>query len=692
MYAIARRERASGPGSPGDATYSERGVHNWWSPGENLKTPMCGIAGIVSTEPGAKQDGETIRHMCDAILHRGPDDRGIYLNEGAALGMRRLSIIDLAGGHQPIHSEDQNVWVVFNGEIYNFPELRRELKSRGHDFYTHSDTEVIVHLYEELGANCVSKLRGMFALALWDERRKTLLLARDRLGKKPLHYACERGTVFFGSEIKSLLAVAPELADVDDEALLSYFQFGYIPDPLTAFRTIRKLPPGHLLEFKSGHIRVWPYWDLRSYGTFDPPSEQECLDELQHRLEEVVRIRLVSDVPLGALLSGGVDSSTIVALMARVHSGTVKTFSIGFPNDDFSETAHARAVAERFATDHSEFIVDPNFNETLDKLTHMLEEPFADSSILPTYHVSRIARQHVKVALSGDGGDELYGGYNRYQINLRRRVFEKVPAWVGRAYRKHAYPRLPLGAWGRKFAYNISLGTRDRYIDSVSYLPPDLRERSIFSNDFLDFAADRPSPADLFRNYYDRAPADDDLSRMQYLDTKTYLTADVLTKVDRMSMAASLEVRCPLLDHEFVEWSASLAPHWKLRMGQSKYALKRLAERLGVPGHTINRSKQGFAMPLVHWFRKELKRGIGHILLEPRSLGRGYLNASGVRKMLEEHWQGRRDNSGSLWILLMFELWHRNYLDSLRGGVSIGSNGSSAIVVSRDSDGTLKAP
>ncbi|HVB56510.1 MAG TPA: asparagine synthase (glutamine-hydrolyzing) [Candidatus Acidoferrales bacterium] len=653
---------------------------------------MCGIAGIVSTELGARQDVETIRLMCSAIAHRGPDDDGFYLHDGAGLGMRRLSIIDLTGGHQPIHNEDRNVWVVFNGEIYNFPDLRRGLESRGHNFYTHSDTEVIVHLYEEFGADCVQKLRGMFAIALWDERRNTLVLARDRLGKKPLHYALHNDNLYFGSEIKSLLAVAPELADVDHEAMLSYFQFGYLPDPLTAFRKIRKLPPGHLLEFEAGQIRMRSYWDLPSYGTFDLGSEHECLDELERRLEEAVRIRLISDVPLGALLSGGVDSSIIVALMARANLGCVKTFSIGFPNEDFDETAHARAVAERFGTNHSEFIVDPDFSETLDKLTHMLEEPFADSSILPTYHVARLARQHINVALSGDGGDELYGGYDRYQMNLRRRVFEKIPDWVGRAYRSYAYPILPHGVRGRKFAYNISLGARDRYIDSISYLPPDLRERSIFSPDFLNFAAGCPSPAELFRNYYDRAPANDELSRMEYLDTKTYLPADVLTKVDRMSMALSLEVRCPLLDHEFVEWSASLAPHWKLRMGQSKYALKRLAERLGVPGSAIHRPKQGFAIPLVHWFRKELKSGIGHILLEPRSMARGYFNPIGVRTMLEDHWKGRRDNSGSLWILLMYELWHRNYLDPVRSGISTISETSSRATISSDPTGTLTVP
>lgn len=649
---------------------------------------MCGIAGIVSTDRGAQQDGESIRKMCDAIVHRGPDDDGYYVYEGAGLGMRRLSIIDLSGGKQPIHSEDSSVWVVYNGEIYNFPELRRGLESRGHRFYTHSDTEVIVHLYEEMGADCVRELRGMFALALWDDRRRSLLLARDRLGKKPLHYALDGDRLLFGSEIKSLIAAAPKLAEVDREALLYYFQFGYIPDPFTAFRPIRKLPPGHLLEFEGGKVRVRSYWDLPRFGTLDPKSETECLDELERRLEEAVRIRLISDVPLGALLSGGVDSSIIVALMAR-NSPRVKTFSIGFPHEDFSETTHARAVAEQFGTDHHEFVVNPDFNQTLDKVTRMLEEPFADASILPTYHVSRLARQHVTVVLSGDGGDEMYAGYDRYRNNLQRHAFDLLPAWVGRAYRNYLYPNLPHGMRGRNFVYNASLGVRDRYIDGVSYLPPDLREQSVFSKDFLAFAAAQRSPAELYRSYYDNAPADDDLSRTQYLDAKTYMTADVLAKVDRMSMAASLEVRCPLLDHEFVEWSTSLAPRWKLHMGQSKYALKKLAERLGVPARTIHRPKQGFAMPLVHWFRNELKGGIGDILLEPRTLERGYFKGAGVRSMLEEHWRGRRDHSGSLWILLMFELWHRNFLEASPKTTSLLTRSEDAIELSH---GSLSAP
>src|SRR6266852_4461953 len=335
-----------------------------------------------------------VHRMCQTIVHRGPDDEGVYASGPVGLGMRRLSIIDLAGGHQPIHNEDRSVWVVFNGEIYNFTELRQELEGRGHQFYTHSDTEVIVHLYEEMGADCVKKLRGMFAIALYDESRKSLLLARDRLGKKPLYYALREGRLYFGSEIKAILAVAPELASgINSRALLQFFSLQYIPDPNSAFRDIHKLPPGYLLEYSGGEAKIRQYWDLPAYGTNLGGSEEECLDELERRLAEAVRIRLISEVPLGALLSGGIDSSVVVALMARFSQAPVKTFSIGFAKQDFNEAPFARAVAEKFGTEHHEFVVEPNIAETLTHLTSMMEEPFGDSSMIPTYHVSRIARQ-----------------------------------------------------------------------------------------------------------------------------------------------------------------------------------------------------------------------------------------------------------------------------------------------------------
>ena len=628
---------------------------------------MCGIAGMFNTAVEAVVDAPTIHRMCQTIIHRGPDDEGIYVKGGVGLGMRRLSIIDLSGGQQPIHNEDKTVWVVFNGEIYNFRELRAELERGGHRFYTNTDTEVIVHLYEDLGSNFVLKLRGMFAIALYDERRRSLVLARDRLGKKPLHYSFTAGQFLFGSEIKSLLAVAPELAEVDQEAVLQYFYFGYILDPATAFRSIRKLPPGFLLEFANGKTILWQYWEVPTYGTAGPKSEEEYLEELERQLDDAVRIRLISDVPLGALLSGGVDSSTIVALMARASSRPVKTFTIGFSHEDFNEARAARVVSERFGTEHQELVVEPRIGETLEHLSRSLEEPFADSSILPTYYVSQLTRQHVTVALAGDGGDELFAGYERYATDLRRRVFDWIPHWAGRCYRDYVYPRLPSTFVGRRFLFNISLPPRDRYLDSISFLPACHRERGLFSGDFLDSRCRAVAPLNSFQSYFDNAPADKRLSRLLYLDTKTYLPGDILTKVDRMSMAASLEVRAPILDHHVVEWAARLPENLKFRDGKGKYVLRKLAARVGVPQEVLNRPKQGFALPLVHWMRGELKDDLLPILLEPRTLGRGYFNPKTVRGLLEEHSRGRRDHSAQIWMLLMFELWHRNFLAPAMG-------------------------
>lgn len=608
-------------------------------------------------------DTAAVHRMCQTIVHRGPDDEGIYAEGAVGLGIRRLSIIDLSGGRQPIHNEDETIWVVFNGEIYNFPELRSELESRGHQFYTHSDTEVIVHLYEEMGADCVQKLRGMFAIALYDKRRKSLLLARDRLGKKPLHYALHDGRLLFGSEIKTILAVAPELAEISNEGILQYMYFGYINNPLTAFRAIHKLPPGCLLEYVHGEIDIRQYWDVPGFGSHAAATEDEFLQGLEKGLAEAVRIRLISDVPLGALLSGGVDSSLIVALMARASSAPVKTFSIGFRNQRFDETPYARKVAEKFGTDHHEMIVDPDIEETLEFLSGMLEEPFGDSSMLPTYHVCRMARKHVTVALSGDGGDELFAGYDRYALAMNRRELNWLPQGVGDFYRHHIHPRVPSGMYGRNRAWNVLLPTRDRYLDDVSDLPALHREQGTFSEDFLRTAARLPDPLTAFQNFYDRAPASDTLSRLMYLDVKTYLPGDILTKVDRMSMATSLEVRVPLLDHVFVEWAAAMPAEWKFRKGNKKYVLKKLAERLGIPGEVLHRPKRGFQLPLVDWMRNELKETLG-ILLEPRTLQRGYFRKQAVRTLLNEHMRGRRDRSSILWRMLVLELWHRNFLEA----------------------------
>jgi asparagine synthase (glutamine-hydrolysing) len=619
---------------------------------------MCGIAGIVGGSQGSV-DAQTIHRMCQAIVYRGPDDEGIFVKDGVGLGMRRLSIIDLAGGHQPVFNEDRTVWVVFNGEIYNFPELRKELEGRGHRFYTHTDTEVIVHLYEDLGADCVQKLRGMFAFALYDERRRCLLLARDRLGKKPLHYALSDGRLLFGSEIKAILSVEPKLAQLNSDALLQYFYFGYIPDPATAFAPIQKLPPGHVLEFAAGKIAVRQYWDLPEYGTYSPASEQECLEELEHRLAEAVRIRLIADVPLGALLSGGTDSSTVVALMAGATSRPVKTFSVGFRHADFNEAPYARMVAEKFATDHHELILEPDVRETIETLTRSLEEPFGDSSMLPTYYISCLARKHVTVALSGDGGDEAFAGYERYRIHLQDRSHDWIPQWAGRWYRRGIHPWLPYNLPGRSLAYSLSLPWQDRYTEGVSFHPFQ-REMGLLSEDFVGAA----QPLKLFREYLDKARAHDPLGRVLYLDSKTYLPGDILTKVDRMSMLTSLEARVPMLDHVFLEWVTALTPEWKMRGGIQKYILRKLAERVGVPKEVLYRPKQGFALPLGHWMRNELKDLILEVMQDPGTLQRGYFNPNGIARLLNEHFQGRRDHSARIWRLFMFELWHRNFLES----------------------------
>jgi asparagine synthase (glutamine-hydrolysing) len=634
---------------------------------------------MVSSEAGGVE-AATIHRMCQRIVHRGPDDEGIFVKDGAGLGGRRLSVIDLPGGHQPLFNEDKTVCIVYNGEIYNFRELRLELESRGHRFYTHTDTEVIVHLYEEMERDCVQKLRGMFAFAIYDTRNRRLLLARDRLGIKPLHYAFADGRLLFASEIKSILAVAPELATLDQRALWEFMYFGYIPDPATAFLPIQKLPPGHVLEFEGGKVSVQKYWDLPEYNTKQPGSDEECLQELEHRLAEAVRIQLIADVPLGALLSGGTDSSTVVALMARASSRPVKTFSIGFQRADFNEAPYARLVAKRFGTEHHELILEPYVLETVETLTRSLEEPFGDSSMLPAYYVSCLARQHVKVALSGDGGDEAFAGYERYQIYLQRRNFQWIPEWAGRFYRSQFHPRLPSTLPGRNLAYSVSLPWKERYLEGVSLKAFD-REMSLLSDDFRARALGDADPMSTPLRYLDEAPARDPLGRLLYLDTKMYLPGDILTKVDRMSMLASLEVRVPILDHPFIEWVTGLPPEWKMRGRKQKYIFTKLAERVGVPKEVLDRPKQGFALPLRHWMRNELKDLITSVLLDSSTLQRGYFNPRGLRQLLAEHFQERRDHSARIWRFLMFELWHRNFLANI---------GTASVVMQTDQAASLR--
>jgi asparagine synthase (glutamine-hydrolysing) len=626
---------------------------------------MCGIAGFVESEAtGASGDerAETLERMCRVIRHRGPDDQGTLVADGVALGMRRLSIIDLAGGHQPMSGENGAVTIVFNGEIYNYRELQPELEARGHVFRTSSDTETIVHAYEERGAACVENLRGMFAFAVWDARERELFIARDRVGKKPLFYTLTpRGTFVFGSELKSLLEHPEVEREIDPEALDAYLAFGYVPDPLSILRGIHKLPPGHHLTFKGGRVRVERYWDFE-YEITEQWSEEEYVEELRALLDESVRLRLIADVPLGAFLSGGVDSSAVVGLMARNTSRPVKTFSIGFREDSYDELHYARLTAKAFGTDHYEFVVTPEVCRVVDELAWHLDEPFADSSAIPTYAVSKLAREHVTVALSGDGGDELFAGYTRYAIERKRANFARVPRLVRQGLMRPLSRRLPHGAWGRNYLHNVSLDPVSRYLDSISFMAG-LDKLALYTEDFRARLNGADAPAALFREHAARVRTGDPLDTLLYLDSKTYLPGDILTKVDRMSMAVSLEARVPLLDHKLIEFVTRIPASLKMKGLETKHIFKRAVRGL-VPDEILDRPKQGFGLPIQKWINQELREYIRDILFSQRARERGYFKQSYVELLYDEHDRGRRDNTGHLWTLFMLELWHRTFADA----------------------------
>ena len=628
---------------------------------------MCGIAGFVEQHPvEAQAQARDVRaavldRMCRVITHRGPDDQGMMLEKGVALGMRRLSIIDLAGGHQPITGEDGKVSVVFNGEVYNYRELQRELESRGHRFQTHSDTEAIVHAYEEYGAACVDRFRGMFAFAVWDARRRRLFIARDRVGKKPLYYTLTpQGTFVFGSELKALLEHPEVERELDPEALDAYLTFGYVPDPLSIFRGIKKLPPGHHLSFEGGRVRVEQYWDF-NYEVVEARREEDYLDELRALLDEAVRIRLISDVPLGAFLSGGVDSSAVVALMSRHSARPVKTFSIGFHEDSYNELKYARLTAKRFGTDHHEFIVTPDVCHIVDELAWHFDEPFADSSAIPTYMVSKLARDHVTVALSGDGGDELFAGYTRYVVDRRRSGFARLPRFLRRGLMQGLSRRLPHGARGRNFLHNVALDPLGRYIDSISTFTG-LTKPLLYADEFSHRLGQGERATESFRDYARRASPRGPLDPLLYLDSKTYLPGDILTKVDRMSMAVSLEARAPLLDHKLIEFVVGIPAHLKMRGLETKHIFKRAVRGL-VPDEILDRPKQGFGVPIQQWINQELQAYIRDTLTGRRARERGYFNSAYIDLLFAEHGRKRRDHSAQLWTLFMLELWHRTFID-----------------------------
>ncbi len=618
---------------------------------------MCGIAGYLQLDGAPAADLALLRRMNDALAHRGPDDEGYLVDGPVALGMRRLSIIDLATGEQPIHNEDKTVWVVFNGEIYNYRDLAAELRAKGHAFYTSSDTETIVHLYEEHGHDFVARLRGMFALALWDRARQVLILARDRLGVKPLYYGVRAGRMAFGSELKALLADPRTARAIDGRGLAAYLRYGYVPDPLTILTGIRKLPPGHLLVARRGRVEIKAYWDVLPFfdGEGRPGSEAECKAQVAELLREAVRLRLVSDVPVGAFLSGGIDSSMVVAMMTRALDHPVKTFTVGFEEEAFSELPYAREVARRLGTDHHELVLRPESLDILDRIVWHFDEPFGDPSALPTYFVSRLARDSVKVVLSGDGGDEVFGGYDRYLEHLRRTTADRIPDLAKRGVLRPLSVLLPDGTPGKRLLYNLSLPPTERYLGSISYFSPPLLRRLLHPELHPALDGDLLAPLDGL------SPAPP-LSRIQALDFRTYLPGDILVKVDRMSMAHSIEAREPLLDHKLVEYMAGLNPALKIRGGTSKYLFKQIASDY-LPARIVFRRKQGFAVPLRHWFKDSLIDHVHEILGEPRTRQRGYFDPTYLAALRDRFARAPRQYTHRLWLLLIFETWCRLYLD-----------------------------
>jgi asparagine synthase (glutamine-hydrolysing) len=636
---------------------------------------MCGIAGIIDPAMSSAEIRRTLQRMADAIWHRGPDEGGFFVSEGVGLAIRRLSIIDVGGGHQPVASEDGQVQVVLNGEIYNYLDLKSELIARGHRFRTSSDTEVIAHLYEERGVDCLNALRGMFGVAVWAQSNRRLLLGRDRLGKKPVFYAQQGSRLVFGSEIKAILAAVPELADPDPQAVIPYFRQGFISEPGTMFRGIRKLPAAHWLTFQNGVATTGRYWHLsfqESDRAFRPVGE--VVEELDALLAESVRIRLMSEVPLGVFLSGGLDSSTVVAYAHKAGLRPLKTFTIGFDRPEWDESRDAQVVADHFETDHhvlhlSEGDLKAHLPETVLSLVHHFDEPFGDSSSLPTYYVSKLARQHVTVILSGDGGDELFLGYSSHQGVRFADYYQRLPRWLNRqilpALARAGEACLPTGRkYGALRAVKVledSLLPFEAMYLSKGSLCSDVLLKQLFTKEFSAQASRSWAPQypeDIASAMHSELPA---LSKASYIDLRHRLLEDMLVKVDRMSMAHSLEVRSPLLDHRLVEFAASLPASLKLRGWQTKAILRDTVRRY-LPSATLRKRKHGFSVPLREW----LRGGLHEMVCDYLSAANGHLppsmfNHVTISRLIAEHHRGERDHSSILWLLLNYAAWHNLY-------------------------------
>jgi asparagine synthase (glutamine-hydrolysing) len=605
--------------------------------------------------------------MCDAIRHRGPDDDGFYFDEHVGLGMRRLAIIDLKSGKQPIHNSDQTSWIVFNGEIYNYLELREKLEKLGHTFYTNSDTEAIVHAYDQYGSDCPKHLRGMFAFAIWDTRNEELFLARDRVGKKPLLYAEVNNQLIFGSEFSALLLHPDVSREVDYQAIDYYLSFMCVPAPLTAYKAIRKLEPGHSLRWRNGKIEIQRYWQP-NFSQKLTIGEQEAGERAIEILREAVRVRLMSEVPLGAFLSGGIDSSAVVALMSQESSERVKTFSIGFEEQDFSELHHARRVAEHVGAEHHEFIVRPDAMEVLPLLVEHYGEPYADSSAIPTYYVARETRRHVTVALNGDGGDEAFAGYERYAAMQLAERYHRLPALLRQTLVERAVGLLPSSETRRsrirdakRFLKAASLPKVERYLRWVSVFDDETKSR-IYSADFRHDVYS-PRALNLLEPWFAHANGSGIVDAALLTDIMTYLPNDLLVKVDIASMAVSLEARSPFLDHHVIEFAASLPEKLKLRGLTTKYLLKRVLREL-LPAENVDRRKMGFGVPIGQWFRGRLSPFLREVLLSEKSLGRGLFVPDEVRRLVQQHTAGEKDHSSQLWTLLMLELWFQRFIDA----------------------------
>ncbi len=628
---------------------------------------MCGICGILDYNKNALIKEELLRRMCHELEHRGPDDEGIYISSEISpcvgLGHRRLKIIDLSdAGHQPMPNEDGTIWLVLNGEIYNYKELRFELENKGHKFKSNTDTETIVHLYEEYGEDCVKSLRGMFAFAIWDKRNETLLLARDRVGKKPLIYYHKYDNFCFASEFCALLGSGLINKDISFEAINYYLTLGYIPAPLTIYKEVYKLPPAHILILKNNKITIKKYWEL-DYRNKIKITEEEAIPETIRLLKEAVKIRLYSDVPLGAFLSGGIDSSTVVALMSQLSGNRIKTFSIGFEEKDYSELKYARNIADRFNTEHHEFIVKPKALEILPLLVERYGEPYADSSCIPTYYVAQQTRKYVTVALNGDGGDESFAGYERYQAML---VAEGIPGAIKKIASgfssilpdsinsKNNLRRI------KRFLKAIALSSEHRYIQWVGIFD-DVLKKDMYSDEYAKIV-NKSDPLNFISSYLDNSSGMSRIDSLLYTDVMTYLPYDLLVKVDIASMANSLEARSPFLDHKLMEYAAKLPAEYKMKKLVKKYLLKKAIKDL-VPPQNIYRKKMGFGVPVGEWFRSELKGFLSETILSERSLKRGYFKKECIKEMVSKHIQRKADYTFQLWALLMLELWHQRFID-----------------------------